>query len=160
MRVATDPQPRSLLDDLDKRDHQVTDERVPAGSGRGEPGVLGNLEAGLRQDRPRARGPTGARIQQAPDHLADLGESGQVTCGDLLGGQRDVVVREVPARCRAGLEVVMIAIVPGHPREPMAGGSVTGVRDPEDVADRSPWSQGDDAWIGRADVAQDDPRSA
>ena len=154
MGVATDAQPVAQLDDLNQGHHQVTDERFPAGSLGSKASLRIDAEPSPIQDRPRRRRPAYGRVEQASHHPADLVEGSELAWGDVLRRQRHPMVGQVLHGLGRAREMVMIALVVTDAGEPMASWSMTGVRDPEKIAQGSPWPEADDAGVARTNAAQ------
>lgn len=154
MGIATDPEGVAPLDDLDERHHQVTDERIPAGSIGGKSAIFADVEPGLIQDRPCGGAPADSRIEEGSDHGPDGHKGSDLVRGDVRRRQRHSMVREVFRRLGPGREVVVVAFVQRDPGEPMASWSMAGVHDPQKIVHGSSRGEADNARVARTQAAQ------
>jgi hypothetical protein len=134
--VAADRQPLANSDQLDEWEEQVANEGGPAGSVGSETAIVDDPEPRPRDKTSDIGRPTGPRVEQAADHVADRGKRPQLTRVGRAVGHLDLMVGQIPNAVGCGSEMVVVAVVDRHSSEPMPAGPVARIRDPQEIGER------------------------
>ena len=134
-RVFAEPQPSSTVEQLDEREGQVADERVPALAVCAQATVAAQPERRDRHDRIDLPVIRLCRFSQVAYHIANRGEGPQLLRGRLSWRHLNLVIGEVADSVRRVLQMVVVTCAGRRPRKPVGRRAVTRVREPDEIGE-------------------------